>query len=106
VFRKRVPPTYICAICDEQLDPSSSGREIHWRTHVQQIPSGQGAASGQHTWACACGPSGMKWPNPDVAARVIGLHMEGRHSIPAMDRLSPSAVSLALRNIRGKGYQL
>lgn len=77
-----------CPICAEEFDPQRDGQ--HWSSHVEQIPPGQGDASGQYTWACACGPSGMKWPNDFSAAMALAIHMYRVHGIPVSSPLDNS----------------
>lgn len=77
LFGKRVT---LCPICDSELP--KDGRMMHWEGHVTEIPEGQGDASGQYTWQCACGPANMKWPKSSGAAAGLGLHMQERHAIP------------------------
>jgi hypothetical protein len=76
LFSRR--PTH-CPICTAELDKRDHWR--HWDTHVQQIPEGEGDASGQYTWRCVCGPAGMKWPKAGGASAGLALHMQQRHSI-------------------------
>lgn len=58
---KRKEQTQTCPICTDGFETSDG--MTHWSGHVRQLPPGEGAASGQYTWECKCGPSGMKWPN-------------------------------------------
>ena len=81
LFGKKAAKSVACPLCSDVFDPKNGGT-IHWMGHVSQIPSGQGAASGQYTWVCACGPAGMKWPNDFSAAMALEIHMYRRHSIP------------------------
>jgi hypothetical protein len=69
----------ICPICEEGMEKTAVNE--HWMTHVRQIPEGQGEASGQYTWECVCGPSGMKWPKDFGAMAGLALHMHERHGI-------------------------
>lgn len=69
-----------CPICNASFDQSL--RSSHWEIHITKIPEGQGEASGQYTWECACGPSGMKWERDGAAKSGLMLHMRDRHSIP------------------------
>lgn len=71
-----------CPICRNEFESTSTGARLnHWEQHVRPIPEGQGEASGQYTWECACGPSGMKWPRIGDAAAGMALHMNNRHGI-------------------------
>ena len=70
-----------CPICSAALDDKTSALNLsgHWMAHVEQIPPGQGDASGQYTWRCACGPAGMKWDRDFAAQAALALHMTERH---------------------------
>ena len=55
----------------------------HYVEHLEVIPEGQGAASGQYTWRCErCGPAGTKWPTTGGATAGLMLHLHERHSVP------------------------
>ncbi len=69
-----------CPICDEGL-PKNENKFGHWESHCCEFPPGEGDASGQFTWECNCGPSGMKWPHVGGAAARMALHMQQRHGI-------------------------
>lgn len=68
-----------CPICDEGLLKNET--RSHWHQHITQIPQGHGDASGQYTWNCVCGPSGLKWPKESGAWAGLMLHMQQRHGI-------------------------
>ncbi|MDZ7733889.1 MAG: hypothetical protein U5R31_13235 [Acidimicrobiia bacterium] len=75
-----------CPICDRQFDPLKD-KGTHRQEHVRQIPEGEGEASGQFTWECACGPSGMKWTNDFSASTALGIHWHrSRHPARAAAR--------------------
>lgn len=77
VFSKKL---VTCPICEAGL-PKNENKFDHWESHVRQISPGHGDASGQYTWECSCGPSGMKWPKIGGAAAGMALHMLQRHGI-------------------------
>lgn len=81
LFRKRMAA---CPICESELEAGAQmGTKLaHFNSHVQQIPPGNGEASGQYTWVCACGPAGMKWPHDAGAAAGLALHLQQRHGFP------------------------
>jgi hypothetical protein len=105
LFRKSTP-TYTCPICRVALDGNPPARDDHWESHTRQIPPGEGAASGQYTWECVCGPSGVKAPKPGAVATIMALHMEDRHGIPRGGKPNRMFVDMALRDMRSRGYLL
>lgn len=88
LFSRKVE-THACPICGQPVQRGKS--MLHWETHVQQIPPGQGAASGEFTWRCECGPCGRKWPNKISAASAIAIHMYRVHAIPLDSPLDNTA---------------
>ncbi len=76
---KRKEQAQTCPICSGVFTASEG--PAHWSGHVYEIPEGQGDATGQFTWECACGPSGMKWPNDFSAITAMAIHMYRQHSI-------------------------
>lgn len=71
--------TTTCPICQAAIE--KGGTRGHWQAHVEQIPPGQGDASGQYTWNRRCGPAGLKWPTDGAASSGLTLHMWQRHGI-------------------------
>lgn len=82
-FGSKKPPAapVPCPICD-QVIYEATDRSFHYESHLSQIPSGQGDASGQYTWTCSCGPSRMKWPGPGAATMAMEYHFARAHGVP------------------------
>jgi hypothetical protein len=88
IFKRRTetaPAPIVCVICSRTL-AGPGATQSHWMSHLQQIPPGQGDASGQYTWNCACGSSEMKWPGTAAAALAMDYHMHRAHGVPGGDQ--------------------
>lgn len=67
LFKKKAPTApKECPACAE---PLNSG---HCVTHTKEVPGG-------FIFVCQCGRSTMKWPNQDVAAMCMELHLDRDH---------------------------
>lgn len=103
--KKPAPPAQpvTCPVCGESFAPGSD-LAMHWLNHVELIPPGHGEASGQFTWSCSCGPSGMKWPGRGGAAIALQYHVARAHGVPSMEEflLATADGQANMRHLRNR----
>ena len=84
--KPKTPQAVECPICHTTMI-GEADRSTHLETHITVIRAGLGAASGQYTWNCACGPSGMKWPGESAAQMALEYHLIRAHQLPVDDEV-------------------